>query len=381
VDRGSGGGAGSYTYYGGSQGGGAIRLTVGGTLDLEGRLGANGTSGLQDDSGGGSGGSLWLTAGALTGNGSINADGGWGELFNGGAGGGGRIALYSPANTFTGLVSAAAGVGAWPASDGTIFLASSIGALTVVSQAPIGIVSNGVTSVDLTFSTPVNPYSVAASDFIVQTPVGVLPQANLTVSALSPSILRVNFPLQTTVGDYSVQAGPQIEDLFGHPMVQAYVGRFSVMLPQIQGTITNAVGQPVAGVTIQPTSGASLATSDASGRYTIGVLNGWTGSVTPSFAGFMFVPGSRSFTSVAANVIEQDFLMVSIPALATGLAGTNVAIRWPGIEGVTYQVFWSSNLAGWVPYASPAPGSNGLMELLVPTNSYPQRFFRLRATD
>ena len=51
---------------------------------------------LQDDAGGGSGGSIWLTAGALAGTGAIAADGGAGELYDGGGGGGGRIAIYTP---------------------------------------------------------------------------------------------------------------------------------------------------------------------------------------------------------------------------------------------------------------------------------------------
>src|SRR5204863_7160226 len=103
------------------QRGALIRLSVGGTLDIEGRLTANGNAGIQDDSGGGSGGSIWVSAGKLTGTGSIRADGGDGDLYAGGGGGGGRLAIYSPANTFTGLVSVAAGDGAFTGQMGTVF--------------------------------------------------------------------------------------------------------------------------------------------------------------------------------------------------------------------------------------------------------------------
>src|SRR5437016_10328681 len=44
------------------------------------------------DAGGGSGGSLWISANVLTGRGEVLATGGVGELFEGGGGGGGRIA-------------------------------------------------------------------------------------------------------------------------------------------------------------------------------------------------------------------------------------------------------------------------------------------------
>ena len=95
VDRGSGGGRGWQATTGGAEGGGAIRLTVGGVLTVNGRLSAGGNAALQDDGGGGSGGSILLAAGALAGNGVIAADGGAGELYDGGGGGGGRIAIYS----------------------------------------------------------------------------------------------------------------------------------------------------------------------------------------------------------------------------------------------------------------------------------------------
>ena len=67
VDRGSGGGLGWGTPTAGSEGGGAIRLSVGGTLMVNGALSAGGNAGMQDDAGGGSGGSIWLRAGALAG--------------------------------------------------------------------------------------------------------------------------------------------------------------------------------------------------------------------------------------------------------------------------------------------------------------------------
>ncbi len=98
VDRGSGGGRGWGQTSSGSEGGGAIRITVGGVLALNGVIRANGNAGLQDDAGGGSGGSVWLTVGALSGMGAIAADGGAGELYGGGGGAGGLLP-YTPLST------------------------------------------------------------------------------------------------------------------------------------------------------------------------------------------------------------------------------------------------------------------------------------------
>lgn len=87
---GSGGGSG----WGGSgtSGGGAVKLTVSGTLTINGTISANGgVSGAEV--GGGSGGSVWVDSSTLSGSGSISADGGYGAN-RGSSGGGGRIAIY-----------------------------------------------------------------------------------------------------------------------------------------------------------------------------------------------------------------------------------------------------------------------------------------------
>ena len=74
-DLGSGGGntTGTTPYNLGGAGGGALRLTVNGTFALDGRLSADGLPAVGPASGGGSGGSLYLTAGILTGAGTISA--------------------------------------------------------------------------------------------------------------------------------------------------------------------------------------------------------------------------------------------------------------------------------------------------------------------
>jgi hypothetical protein len=122
VDRGSGGGAGANSVPGGSDGGGAVRLTVGGVLNVDGSLSANGNPGLQDESGGGAGGSIWVVANTLSGSGTISANGGVGDLFGGGGGGGGRIAIYARTNVFAGSVDATGGSGATPGQDGSVWI-------------------------------------------------------------------------------------------------------------------------------------------------------------------------------------------------------------------------------------------------------------------
>jgi hypothetical protein len=112
----------------GGAGGGAIRLIVTGMLMLDGRISADGSPGFAVGSGGGSGGSVWLTVGTLTGGGSISANGGMGNGFGstgGGGGGGGRIAIEYGSYVFFGAATARGSSGSAWGGAGTIYTKAS----------------------------------------------------------------------------------------------------------------------------------------------------------------------------------------------------------------------------------------------------------------
>ena len=119
VMRGSQGGAGSGGD--GVAGGGAIRLVVDGVLTVDGRLSVDGVNSPVDNSGGGSGGSLWVTAGSIAGAGTVSANGGNGEWVDGGGGGGGRIAFYFGTNDYKGSLTTYGGGGSQRGGAGTIY--------------------------------------------------------------------------------------------------------------------------------------------------------------------------------------------------------------------------------------------------------------------
>lgn len=383
ADFGSGGGNGVATATGGSDGGGALHLSVAGALSVAGNVSANGNAGLQDDSGGGAGGSVWINAGSLSGAGNISALGGAGAPLGGGGGGGGRIAICAPTNNFAGTTSVHGGSGWSPGQGGTILLSGAFSDFQIVSQSPTGVVMNAVSEVDLGFNDAVDPASVSASNFTLITPAGVLAASNLTAAATGPGTVRVSFPPQNLQGTYSILAATAISNIFGLPLASAYGGTFTVSLPGISGAVTDTNGAPVAGVLLQPSGGLTGVTTDTNGHYSLGVPPGWNGTVTPSLGSFMFVPDSITYTNVTDLVTNQNYLMVTTiaPNPTSSLSGTNFTVNWAGLPGVTYQVLWSTNLVDWQPLGSPLPGTNGLMQFPVPINSGPANFFRLSATE
>jgi len=127
----------------GGPGGGVIHLSIGGQLQVDGQITANGADGVSPYSGGGSGGSIWLSAAACSGAGSISANGGAGEPRDGGGGGGGRIAFYTgagqaSASTFAGTTSARGGAGATYGGPGTIYLQGTSRLVQIDNGGPRG---------------------------------------------------------------------------------------------------------------------------------------------------------------------------------------------------------------------------------------------------
>jgi hypothetical protein len=56
-------------------------------------------------------------------------------------------------------------------------------------------------------------------------------------------------------------------------------------------------------------SGGST-TADAGGDYSFLVSSGWTGTVSPSKAGYAFNPANRTYTNVTADQFNQDYAAI-----------------------------------------------------------------------
>jgi len=130
----------------------------------------------------------------------------------------------------------------------------------------------------------------------------------------------------------------------------------------ISGTIL-AGGWPLAGVVMSGLTGNP--TTNASGVYTATESYGWSGTVTPTLAGYNFSPVNRVYTSVIANQTAEDYtalpnFIISGTILAgssplagvvmSGLSG-NPTTNASGIYTATVNYNWSGTaiptLAGY----------------------------------
>jgi peptidyl-Lys metalloendopeptidase len=75
-------------------------------------------------------------------------------------------------------------------------------------------------------------------------------------------------------------------------------------------TFTISGNAGIAGATLTYTGGSTIA--DGSGFYTFTVLTGWSGTVTPSKAGYTFTPVSRAYTNVVSDQTAQDYTAVPV---------------------------------------------------------------------
>ena len=118
----------------------------------------------------------------------------------------------------------------------------------------------------------------------------------------------------------------------------------------ISGTVTVG-GNPLANVVMSGLPGSPV--TNASGVYTGTVSYNWSGTVTPTLAGYNFTPATRSYTNVQANQTAQNYTATLqsftisgtvTPALAnvvmSGLPGSPVT-NASGVYTGTVSYNWS----------------------------------------
>ncbi|MBK9924363.1 MAG: hypothetical protein IPP66_03645 [Anaerolineales bacterium] len=114
-----------------------------------------------------------------------------------------------------------------------------------------------------------------------------------------------------------------------------YYGRIqssSATLPVISGN----AGAP--GVTLSYVDGtAKTVVSQGDGSYTITVPSGWSGTVTPSKAGYIFSPLNRSYSNVTTNQTAQNYIATFMYTISgnVGVGGVTLSYTDGGAKTVT----------------------------------------------
>ena len=227
-----------------ASGGGLVQITAG-TLQLDGKLLADG-GGPTGGSNSGCGGGINVVVATLQGAGLIRAGGGNGGLSSGGgngaAGGGGRVAVYAAALSGfdTAKITTPGGTGPnggiYAAAAGTVFILQGVPHTHVRSFQPAGIngglvgnelptitnrtghTNNGFDRFTLTFNKPINTDSSAIANFAITGPFGRIPVSGLV--EVSDRTYEVSFPLQTTNGIYHFTLLPKLLDSEGFQLDQ-----------------------------------------------------------------------------------------------------------------------------------------------------------------
>ncbi|MEW6490822.1 MAG: CARDB domain-containing protein, partial [Thermodesulfobacteriota bacterium] len=161
--------------------------------------------------GGGSGGSIHLTAGTLAGAGAITADGGNGGSTHAGGGAGGRVAVYyGDIAAFPEThITVTGGTGFQPGAAGTIHL-QPLEAPYLLSHAPDGPVNHPVTFVDVTFHRPIDGATFTAEDVRLSGPAGEHISVSGDPVLHEGNTWRISFDPQHAEGEYVLLVGPHI---------------------------------------------------------------------------------------------------------------------------------------------------------------------------
>ncbi|MHC4326916.1 MAG: C25 family cysteine peptidase, partial [Planctomycetota bacterium] len=75
----------------------------------------------------------------------------------------------------------------------------------------------------------------------------------------------------------------------------------------ISGYVRADDGSGIPGVTVSANNGGGLGVTDSTGYYSLIVLRGWLGRVTPAKAGYSFGPAYRDYTSITYNRTNRNY--------------------------------------------------------------------------
>ena len=169
--------------------------------------------------------------------------------------------------------------------------------------------------------------------------------ANVVLSGLpgSPVTNASGFYMAVVDYDWDGMATPTLAGYTFTPASTAYADvaantttNYTAVLNTytISGNVT-AGGSGLANVTMNGLTG--IPKTDASGFYTATVNYNWSGTVTPTLAGYGFSPSSRSYANVTADYLGQNY---SASTNALTVTAPNDGEEWLG--GTVHNITWTT---------------------------------------
>jgi hypothetical protein len=127
-----------------------------------------------------------------------------------------------------------------------------------------------------------------------------------------------------------------------------------------------------------------IVTSDADGNYALKVTPGTyipPLTISPMKNGLVFVPSFRAYTNIATSISNQYYIAFTTvaPTVTSQLQPPNFSVSWFGLSGVSYQVYYSTDLLNWVLWNGVIAGTNGPAHVVVPAGNQKVGFFRVGA--
>ena len=92
---------------------------------------------------------------------------------------------------------------------------------------------------------------------------------------------------------------------------QSFTGTAVSTTFSVSGTVTNASGAAMSGVSVS--NGSATVTTNSSGQYTFSNVSNGSYTLSPSLSGYTFSPASRSVVVNGANVSAQNFTGTAVP--------------------------------------------------------------------
>jgi uncharacterized delta-60 repeat protein len=147
--------------------------------------------------------------------------------------------------------------------------------------------------------------------------------SDATVQDTSSFAVYTNIPPQLTGAQLqSTEIFPQETSATSNLLCEAQ--------PTISGTVKTEGGIGIEGVTIAFSGEQGTATTGSDGSYSHSVSYGWSGTATPSKAGYIFSPSNITYTSLTSDQTDQDYTATVVYTIS-GSVKTGGGV---GIEGV-----------------------------------------------